>query len=68
MSLPPLVTSPSHWLLGPAFYVQRAPLEWIPRWSRELGDIFRLKSPLGQAAVITSPELARQVLADRYSR
>jgi cytochrome P450 len=68
MPLPPLVTSPSHWLLGPAFYVQRAPLEWIPRWSREFGDIFRLKSPLGQATVVTSPDLARQVLAERYSR
>lgn len=67
-SLPPLVTAPRHWLLGPTYYVQRAPLTWIPKWIEQHGDIFRLKSPLGQATVVASPDLARQVLADRYSR
>ena len=67
-SLPPLVTSPRHWLLGPAYYVQRDPLRWISKWIEEHGDIFRIKSPLGQATVVASPDLARQVLADRYAR
>ncbi len=68
MPLPPLITSPSHWLLGPGYHVQRAPLEWIPKWVAQHGDIFRLKSPLGQATIVASPELARQVLIDRYAR
>ena len=65
--LPPLVTSPSHWLLGPSYYARRNAMLWISNWARGYGDIFRLKSPLGQATVVTSPDLARQVLADRYA-
>jgi cytochrome P450 len=42
-------------------------VHWITQWAGEYGGIFRVKSPLGQATIITSPELARQVLADRYS-
>jgi cytochrome P450 len=67
-SLPTLVTSPGHWLLGPAYYAQRAPLHWIPKWIQQHGDIFMLKSPFGQATIVAAPELARQVLADRYAR
>ncbi len=66
--LPPLVTSPRHWLLGPSYYAQRQPMEWIPKWIQEHGDIFRIRSPFGQAAIVAAPELARQVLADRYAR
>jgi cytochrome P450 len=66
--LPKLVTEPNHWLLGPGYYARRAPLYWIPKWIREYGELCRLKSPLGQAALVGSPELARQVLVDRYSR
>jgi cytochrome P450 len=66
--LPPLVKSPSHWLLGPAYYAQRGPLHWIPKWIREHGDIFMLRSPLGEATIVAAPELARQVLAERYAR
>src|SRR5687767_7689625 len=66
--LPPLVTSPRHWLLGPAYYAQRKPLHWIPQWIKEHGDIFMIRSPLGEAAIVAAPELARQVLADRYAR
>jgi cytochrome P450 len=68
LPLPKLVTSPGHWLFGPGYYAQRAPLDWIPRWIEEYGDIFMLKSPLGQATFVASPELARQVLVDRASR
>ncbi|MDB6029027.1 MAG: cytochrome, partial [Verrucomicrobiales bacterium] len=67
-NLPPLVSSPRHWLLGAAYYAQRAPMQWIPKWAQEHGDIFRVKSPLGEASVVTSPELARQVLVERYAR
>lgn len=67
-SLPPLVTNPSHWLFGPGYYAQRAPLQWIPRWIEEHGDIFRVKSPFGEATVIAAPDLARQVLVERYAR
>ncbi|MHA3775558.1 cytochrome P450 [Verrucomicrobiota bacterium sgz303538] len=67
-SLPPRVTSPSHWLIGPAYYGQRKPLQWIPTWIQEYGDIFTIKSPFGQATVVASPELAQQVLVDRYPR
>src|SRR5438067_1342546 len=66
--LPPLVTSPRHWLLGPGYYAQRAPLHWIPRWIQEHGDIFRVASPFGQATIVAAPELARQVLVDRAAR
>ena len=66
--LPPLVTSPQHWLLGPAYYAQREPLRWIPKWIEEHGDIFRVRSPLGQATIVAAPELARQVLVDRATR
>src|SRR5687768_7884266 len=67
-SLPPLVTSPRHWLLGPAYYAQRQPMEWFPKWIEQHGDIFRIKSPFGQATIVAAPELARQVLVDRYAR
>lgn len=64
--LPPLVTSPSHWLLGPSYHARRNAMHWMAVWAKEYGDIFRLKSPLGQATVVTSPEFARQVLVDHY--
>ena len=63
-----MVTSPRHWLLGPAYYAQRQPLRWIPEWIRRHGDIFRIVSPLGQATVVATPKLARQVLVERYAR
>ena len=66
-SLPPLVTEPRHWLFGPGYYAQRDPLNWMPKWIEEHGEIYRLKSPLGQATIVGSPELARQVLVDRYA-
>src|SRR5262245_35013985 len=66
-SLPPLVTSPRHWLLGPAYYAQREPLRWFPKWIEEHGDVFRIVSPFGRATIVASPELARQVLIDRYT-
>jgi cytochrome P450 len=66
--LPPRVTSPRHWLLGAGYYAQRAPMQWIPQWAQEHGNIFRVSSPLGEATIITAPELARQVLVERYSR
>ena len=65
LTLPPEVTSPRHWLLGAAYYVQRNPLQVVPRWIREHGDIFRVTSFLGQATMLGSPELVRQVLVDR---
>jgi cytochrome P450 len=67
-SLPPRVTSPSHWLQGPSYYVRRDPLRWIPGLFKEYGDICMITSPLGQATMVGSPELARQVLVDRYTR
>src|SRR6266516_6887347 len=66
LSLPPRVTSPSHWLQGPSYYVRRDPLRWIPGLFKEYGDIYMITSPLGQATMVGSPELARQVLVDRY--
>lgn len=68
LSLPPRVTSPNHWFWGPTYHVRRDPLKWIPRLLAEYGDIFRITSPLGQAVAVGSPELARQVLVDRYQR
>lgn len=67
-ALPPKVLLPRHWLLGPAYYAQREPLEWMTRWFKEHGDIFMLRSPLGEASFVGDPDLARQVLVDRYSR
>src|SRR6266545_1075389 len=67
-SLPPRVTSPRHWLRGPTSAVRRDPLRWIPHWFKDYGDIYRIASPLGQATVVGAPELARQVLVDRYPR
>ena len=68
LPLPPIVREPRHWLLDSAYYAQREPLRWIPRWIAEYGDVFRIVSPLGQAVVVADPELARQVLVDRYAK
>jgi cytochrome P450 len=67
-SIPPIVKSPRHWLLGPAYYVQREPLRIIPQWFREHGDIFAVVSPFGQASVVGTPELAQQILVERAGR
>lgn len=62
----PAADAPRHWLMGPAYFAQRDPLTWIPRWAAEFGDVFSIGSPIGSATVVASPELARQVLVDRY--
>jgi cytochrome P450 len=67
IQLAPAADAPRHWLMGPAYYAQRDPLTWIPRWAEQYGDVFTIGSPIGSATVVASPELARQVLADRYS-
>lgn len=64
---PPIVKRPRHWLLRSAYYAQRDPLTWIPRWIKEHGDLFTIQSPLGRATVIARPEWAKLVLADHYS-
>lgn len=64
---PPRITSPKHWLLGPAYYVRREPLKWIPQWIQDYGEICTIVTSLGQATVVASPDLARQVLADHYA-
>lgn len=64
--LAPAVDEPRHWLMGPAYYAQRDPLTWIPRWAEKHGDLFTIGSRLGSATVVASPELARQVLVDHY--
>src|SRR5262245_51008035 len=66
--LPPIVTSPSHWLFGPSYHARRDPLRIIPQWIHDHGDIFMLSSALGQAAGVGSPALARQVLVDHQAR
>ena len=66
--LPPRVTHPSHWLFGPVYYAQRDPLRQFPKWIEEYGDVFRLKGAIGQATILGSPELAHEVLVERYSR
>jgi cytochrome P450 len=68
LPLPPRVTSPSHWLQGPAYHVRRDPLRWIPQWFNQHGDIYRIASALGEVTVVGTPDLARQVLVDRYTR
>ena len=65
---PPIVRKPRHWLLGPAYYAQRDPLTWIPKWIEEHGDIFTITSPLGRAIIVARPEWAKHVLADAYPR
>ena len=65
----PLVTEPYHWLMGgAAYYAQRAPLKWIPEWARKHGDVYKIGSRLGSATVVADPELARQVLVEKYKR
>lgn len=66
--LPPLVTRPRHWLFGPVQAAQRDPLGQFPKWIEEYGDLIRLKGFLGQATIVGSPELAREVLVDRYNK
>jgi len=68
LNAPPIVKHPRHWLLGPAYYVRRDPLAWIPRWIEEYGDIFTLVAPFGRATVVARPEWARHVLIDAYAR
>jgi cytochrome P450 len=65
---PPEVRRPRHWLLGPAYYARRAPLDWIPRWIEEYGDLFSIVAPLGRATIVARPEWAKQVLVDAYAR
>lgn len=65
----PVVTAPSHWLMGgAAYFAQRDPLHWIPRWAEEYGDLYVISSRLGSATVVAHPDLARQVLVDRYRK
>jgi cytochrome P450 len=66
--LPPRVMQPRHWLMGPVYYAQRNPLEHFPKWFEKYGDIFCIKGAVGQAVVLGSPELVRQVLVDRYPK
>src|ERR1044071_4382035 len=65
---PPLVTLPRHWLLGPIYYAQRDPLRQFPKWIEEYGDVVRIKGAIGQGVILGSPELAHQVLVERYAR
>jgi cytochrome P450 len=67
-ALPPLVTHPRHWLLGPIYYAQRDPLRQFPKWIEEYGDVVRIKGAIGQGVILGSPELAHQVLVERYAR
>jgi cytochrome P450 len=67
-ALPPLVTRPRHWLLGPIYYAQRDPLRQFPKWIEELGDVVRIKGAFGQAIILGSPELAHEVLVERYAK
>lgn len=65
----PLVTEPHHWLMGgAAYYAQREPLKWIPKWADQYGDVYKIGSRIGSAIVVANPELARQVLAEKYKR
>lgn len=64
----PAVDEPRHWLMGPAYHAQRDPLKWIPEWAERHGDVYSIGSPLGSATVVCSPELARQVLVEKYPR
>ena len=66
--LPPIVTHPRHWLLGPVYYAQRAPLKYFPKWIESYGDVFRIKGSLGQATILGAPEFVKQVMVDRYAR
>jgi len=43
-------------------------LTYLPRWFEEYGELFRIRSPLGSAVMVGAPQLAQQVLVDRYSR
>lgn len=65
--LAPPVTEPRHWMWGPVHYVRQDPLKWIPAWAKEHGDLFTLSSYFGSVTVVANPELARQVLVERYS-
>ena len=63
---PPIVDSPRHWLLGSAYYLRQDPQRWIPEWAHRHGDIFVVRMPMvGEAMVVTSPELARRILVNK---
>lgn len=64
---PPQALEPRHWLMGTAYHAQRDTLKWISHWAREYGDVYTINSPIGGATVVACPELARQVMAGRYS-
>ncbi len=66
--LPPIVRKPSHWLLGPVRHVQRDPLHWMSQWMADYGPIYTIRALFGKATVLGDPELARQVLAERYAK
>jgi cytochrome P450 len=65
---PPVVDSPRHWLLGSAYYLRQDPQRWIPEWARRYGDLFLVRMPMiGEALVVTSPDLARRILVNKAS-
>ena len=67
--IPPTVVEPHHWLMGgAAYYAQREPLKWIPKWADEYGDVYTITSRLGSATIVANPELARQVQVEKYRR
>ncbi|MCW1887365.1 cytochrome P450 [Luteolibacter flavescens] len=65
---PPVVDSPRHWLLGSAYYLRYDPQRWVPEWARRYNGLFMVQVPfVGEAAVVTSPELARRILVTKAS-
>lgn len=54
--------------MGAAFYARKDPLRWFLQWPSEYGDVYRLKSPFGEAAMVNRPEFARQILVERSAR
>src|SRR5688572_12185077 len=65
---PPVVDSPRHWLLGSAYYLRQDPQRWVPEWARRYNGVFMVRMPfVGQAMVVTSPDLARRILVNKAS-
>lgn len=66
--LPPRVRKVRGSFRGPVYHLRRDPLRWIPAWFAEHGDLFMIRGALGRVVMAGSPDLARQVLVDRYAR
>src|SRR5687768_13484967 len=64
LPLPPVPKG--HFLVGNTLQDVRDPLHWVGQWSRECGDVVRLRLPGLKTYLVTHPDLVEQVLRTNH--